>query len=162
MSGPLPDVDHLHLLLDQVDQRTRYQRDEWDGLDRKATTTLATAGVVLGLVVNNAPSFVGTPSPGPFAFVLALGALVLALAAGVAALWPRDFRVVPDPVSFLDAYAGQPTDVTVGTLVSTKAKYFEENRGPLRTKLRLLRAQMALVSVAGGLLAYVLVLAEIQ
>jgi hypothetical protein len=162
MSDPLPELDHLRLLLEQVDQRVRYQRDEWDGLDRKATTVLATTGVLLGLVVNNATYLSGTPPPGPFVFFLALGALVVALVAGVVALWPREFRVVPEPKPFVDAYAGEPTDKTLGTLVSTKAMYFAENRGPMTTKLRLLRGQVVLVTLAGLLLAVVLVIREVR
>jgi hypothetical protein len=160
MNGNLPEADHLRLLLEQVDQRVRYQRDEWDGLDRKATTVLATTGVLFGLVVNNAEGLGDTPAPGPWCFLGALAMLVLALAAGVVALWPREFRVVPEPEPFVSAYAGKATDLTLGTLISTKAKYFGENRSPMKAKLWLLRGQVVLVAGAGVLLAVALVVRE--
>jgi len=148
VSGPLPDLDHLRLLLEQVDERVKYQRDEWDGLDRKATTILATTGVVLGLVVSNAASFVATPPPGQVLFVVALFVLVAALAVAVVALWPREFQVVPEPRPFLDGYASEPTGYTIGRLVQTKAGAFEKNVDAVRWKLYCVRTQMCLVTVA--------------
>ena len=80
------------LLLEQVEQRMKNQRDEWDGLDRKATTILATTGVLLGLVAANAKAFGATPSPGPAAFVLAAAALALR---SLPALWPSSRDASP-------------------------------------------------------------------
>jgi hypothetical protein len=160
--APLPDLEHLRLLLDQVDQRIAYQRDEWDGLDRKATTVLATTGVVLGLVVNNAGAFAATPSPGPTLFIVALCALVVGLVAGVITLWPREFKVVPQPGPFLDRYGGAATDLTMGTLVRTKADAFQDNLPTLIWKLRALRAQMGLLTGASVVLVIVLVLREVM
>jgi hypothetical protein len=159
--APLPDLEHLRLLLDQVDQRIADQRDEWDGLERKATAVLATTGVLLGLVVNHAEAFVATRSPGPTLFVVALTALVGGLIAGVMTLWPRRFTAVPEPGPFLDRHSGAATDFTMGTLVSTKADAFKANLPTLRRKLWLVRTQMGLLSGASVLFVVVVVLGEV-
>lgn len=83
----------------------------------------------MGLVVNNAGAFAATPSPGPTLFIVALCALVVGLVAGVITLWPREFKVVPQPGPFLDRYGGAATDLTMGTLVRTKADAFRTTSG---------------------------------
>ena len=148
-------LEHLTMMLAQLDARLGYQREEWDGLDRKGTSILATTGVVLGLVVNNAKTFQAYPDPAPTVFALAMAVLALGLAAGVATLWPRDFKVVPEPKGLL-GYADKASDFTVGTLITTKAEAFTRNRGPLRWKTWTVRAQMLLLAIEAGLMFAIL------
>jgi hypothetical protein len=157
----VPDRDQLELLLGQVDQRIQNQRDEWDGLDRKATTILATTGILLGLVINNVDDLSGTPTPGPSVFFLALVTLVAALGAGVIAMFPRRFGDAPDPQPFLDLYAARPTDETLASLASTKAGEHTKNTATVRLKVQAVRTQMVLVMAAGVLLAVLLVIVEV-
>lgn len=161
VSTPPPDLDRLRFLLAQVDDQMAHQRDEWDGLDRKATTVLATTGVLLGLVVNNAGALGRTPSPGPSVFFLALAALVVALGAGVVALAPRRLTDAPDPEPFLSGYADKELGDTIGTLVSTKAGEYRKNGDTIHSKLLAVRVQMTLVLAAGILLAVLLVIQEV-
>jgi hypothetical protein len=151
---PVP-LEHLTMMLAQLDARLGYQREEWDGLDRKGTNILATTGVVLGLVVNNAKAFQAYPDPAPIVYAAALAVLAAGLAAGVATLWPRDFKVVPEPKGLL-GYADKDSAFTVGTLITTKADAFTHNRGPLLWKTRTVRAQMLLLAIAAGLMFVIL------
>jgi len=91
----LPTVEHLTLLEREMAAALTRQREAWDGLDRKGTTIMATTGVLLGLVVNNAETFQAYRDPAPTAFGVALAMLVLGIDAGLATLWPRAFTVVP-------------------------------------------------------------------
>jgi hypothetical protein len=150
-----PTLAHLTLLLAQVDARLADQRSEWDGLDRKGTTVLAATGVLLGLVVNNAAAFRAYPAPAPDVYLASAAVLVLGLAAGVVNLVPRRFRAAPEPPHLLD-YAGQGSEHTVGTLLTTKAKAFKINADQVVWKVRAVRAQLALLVIAGGLLAWLL------
>jgi hypothetical protein len=157
---PSPDrtLEQWRLFHEQVDSRIALQFDTTDGLDRKATAVLAATGVVLGLVINNADHFATSRDLAPLLFIEALVVLAFALAAGVIALWPRPFNVVPEPGPLLDQHANKAPVESIGELLATKRKAFDDNKGVSRSKLRRLRAQMVLLAVGGGLLvgAYVL------
>lgn len=144
-------LDHLNTILAQIDTRLEGQVEEWDGLDRKGTAIMATTGVVLGLVVNNAKAFQGYPEPAPTVFNGALAILAAGLAAGVATLWPRGFKAVPDPDGLV-RYADEETEALVGTLISTKAEAFKRNGSVMNWKARTVRVQMVLLSAAAILL----------
>lgn len=152
---PAPTLAHLTLLLDQLDASLAYQRDEWDGLDRKGTTVLATTGVVLGLLVSNAAMFQGYPEPAPGLYLAAVAVLVAGLGAAILTFWPRGFIVVPEPAGLV-GYVGQTSEFTVHTLLLTKAEAYRRNRGPLPLKLWALRAQLGLLALAGLMLVAML------
>ncbi len=157
-SSPGRTLEQRRLLLEQVDARMRAQSDEWDGLDRKATTVLAANGVILGLVINNAGSFAASPPVVSLAFYASLAVLAIALVAGIRSLWPRAFAVVPEPQQFLDQHAKQSPEQTMGELASTKAKAFGDNKAAASTKVGRVRWQMALLALGAGLLvsAYII------
>ena len=154
--APLPSLDHLELLHGQIEGRIELQRTEWDGLERKGTTVLAATGVVLGLVVNNAETFRAFPAPAPTIFLAALGTLALGLLAGVVSLWPREFKVAPEPTQLLDKYAAESTEYTLGRVLTTKAGAFSENQDRVRPKLWAIRVQLLILAAAGCLLFLVL------
>ena len=151
---PPPDrtLDQRRLLLEQVEGRLKVQFDELDGLDRKATTVLAATAVTLGLVINNTSHFASTPYPLPWVFYGALVVLAAGLIAGVAAMWPRDVAVVPDPGPFLEQHQSKLPEWTVGELVNTKALAFATNHPIARRKGARVRFQMALLALGGSLL----------
>lgn len=144
---PLPPDAHLRLLLEQVERRSDRQREEWDGLDRKATTILAASGVLLALVINNQTEFGRRADPGPVLFTIAVGALVIGICAAVVVMFPRTFVVVPEPQA-LRVYASGDESTTMATLVATQVEAFRLNRESLQLKLKGLRIQMALTAVA--------------
>lgn len=151
-------LNQRRLLLEQVDGRLKVQSDEMDGLDRKATTVLAATGVVVGLIVNNTDHFATSPDLVSWVFYGALVVLAAGLVAGVRALWPRDFIVVPEPGPLLDAHATKAPEETMGELLTTKAEAFRLNVPVTKTKSNRIRVQMVLLALGGGLLvgAYVL------
>lgn len=151
-------MEHLQLLHDQIEGRLAVQHDEWDGLERKGTTVLAATGVVLGLVVNNAAAFKAYPAPAPTLFLAALAVLALGIAAGVVTLWPREFRVAPEPGPLLESYAAKASDYTLARVAKTKAEAFALNQSSVRPKLRAIRAQLLLLAAAGGMLFVVLLI----
>jgi hypothetical protein len=157
---PPPDrtLEQRQLLLEQVERRLEIQFDELDGLDRKATTVLAATGVTLGLVINNVRDFASSPCPVPWVFYGALVVLAVGLIAGVAAMWPRNVEVVPDPEPFLEQHGTNLPEATVGELVSTKALAFAANHKIARRKGDQVRNQMVLLALGGSLLvgAYIL------
>lgn len=154
--APLPPEEHLQLLHDQIEGRLGLQHDEWDGLERKATTVLAATGVLLGLAVNNAKAFEAYPAPAPGLYVAALAALALGIGAGVVTLWPREFNVAPEPGPLLTAYTAQASDYTLARVLRTKADAFSANEATKRPKVRAIRAQLLLLAAAGGFLFAVL------
>jgi hypothetical protein len=158
---PLPDRDQLKLLLEQVEGRLGTQREEWDGLDRKATTILGATGVLFGLVVNNADPLATTPQPGPRLFLASLVVLIGGVVVGILCLAPRRIANVPEPTPLVRGYASATTDLTLGTLTTTKAQVFDFNRSVLESKLRFLVVQMALLVIGGALLTAALVIGEV-
>lgn len=146
------DYGRRRLLLEQVDARLEVQSDEMDGLDRKATTVLAATGVVLGLVVNNAGDFAASECPVPYLFYGALVILAAGLVAGVTALWPRQFTVVPEPGPLLATHATSTPEEIMGELLTTKAEAFARNKPVILTKADRIRVQMVLLALGGGLL----------
>lgn len=153
--APLPTVEHLTLLEREMAAALTRQREAWDGLDRKGTTIMATTGVLLGLVVNNAETFQAYRDPSPTAFGVALAMLVLGIGAGLATLWPRAFTVVPEPKVLL-SYAGKASDFTLGTLVATEEAAYESNRGAMRFKLWAVRIQTVLLALGAMVLFLIL------
>jgi hypothetical protein len=119
---PLPDRDQLMLLLEQVEGRLGSQREEWEGLDRKATTILGATGVVFGLVVNSAEPVTPASDVGPRVLLSALIVLVGGVVIGIMSLAPRRIANVPEPTPLITDYAGVSTDLTLGTLITTKAQ----------------------------------------
>lgn len=158
LPAPLPDLPHLQLLHDQIEGRAAVQHDEWDGLERKGTTVLAATGVVLALVVNNAKAFDAYPPPAPTLFIVTLALLALGVGAGVITLWPREFKVAPEPGQLLAGYTAQPSDYTLARVLKTKADAFDVNVTRVRPKLWAIRAQLLLLAAAGGLLFVVLLI----
>lgn len=153
---PLPPLEHLQLLHDQIEGRIALQHAEWDGLERKGTTVLAATGVVLALVVNNAKALEAYPAPAPSLFIVTLALLAAGIGAGVIALWPREFNVAPEPSPLLSGYTAHASDFTLATLIKTKAQAYDDNRSRKRPKLWAIRAQLLLLAAAGGLLFVVL------
>jgi hypothetical protein len=161
MSDPLPPdrtLEQWRLLLEQTEGRLTLQSDEMDGLDRKATTVLAATGIVLGLVINNADSFATSQPPVLLLFYGALVVLAAGIVWGVRALWPQDWRVVPEPGPLIDKHKTLLPEFTTGELLTTKAKAFEHNVPVTQTKANRIRVQMVLLALGGVLLvaAYVL------
>jgi hypothetical protein len=154
----LPDREQLTLLLDQVEGRLGTQREEWEGLDRKATTILGATGVVFGLVVNSAQPLNAASDLGTRILLSALVVLAGGLVIGILSLAPRRIASVPEPTPLLANYAGASTDLTLGTLITTKAQVFDFNRKVLDSKLRFLVVQMILLAVGGGLLVAALLI----
>lgn len=159
---PLPSQEHLELLHEQIEARNGLQHAEWDGLERKATTVLAVTGVLLGLAVNNVKAFEAYPEPAPRLFLAALAALALGLLAGVAALWPRRFKVAPEPGPLLEGYVAEASDYTLARVLRTKADAFAENEGRVRPKLWAARVQLLCLAAAGGLLFIVLSIGKVN
>jgi hypothetical protein len=152
----LPTIEQLTLLEREMAAALVRQREAWDGLDRKGTTLMATTGVLLGLLANQAETIQAYRDPAPAAFKVALAMLVLGIVAGLFTLWPRQFTVVPDPKGLL-SYAGKAADYTLGTLASTEAAAYERNRGGMQFKLWMVRLQTALLVLAA--IALILILA---
>jgi hypothetical protein len=154
MSGEYPEVDHLKLLHDQLSERSAHQDDELEGLDRKASTMLASVGLVFGLILNNADHFSLADLCTcqtfwfPVAYYVALFVLAVGLLFGVWQLWPQNISVVPRPGRLIDGYYWKPTDETLAVLLSARVKALEQNEGLTRKKSLRLRVQM--VSVGGG------------
>lgn len=152
VSPTYPDAEHLRLLREELAGRSRLQAEEFDGLDRKGTTTLAANGVVLGLVLSNVENFTGVAGWSPVLFNLALILLAIGLVLGTLELWPRAFHVVPRPRQFVTKYYAKEVDETMAMLLSTNLRAFERNEGLARQKGRLLRGQMLLLAIGGSLL----------
>jgi hypothetical protein len=145
-------LEQRRLLLEQVEGRIGVQFDELDGLDRKATTVLGATGVLLGLVINNAGHFASSPLPVPLAYYAALLVLAAGLIAGVVTFWPRPIFAVPELRAFLDQHGTRFPEDTLGELISTKAKAFDDNKPVVKTKGTRLRVQLVLLALGGGLL----------
>lgn len=163
IDAPPPDrtLEQRRLLLEQVEARLKVQMDEFDGLDRKATTVLAAAGIVLGLVINNASDFARSTGPVTWVFYGALVVLSVGLVAGVFALWPRDVQVVPELGPFLEQHGTSLPEHTLGELISSKATAFKVNGDVARTKGERVRLQMVLLALGGGLLVGAYILARL-
>lgn len=117
---------------------------------------LAATGVLLGLAVNNASAFETYPAPAPALFLVALAALALGVGAGVITLWPREFKVAPEPGPLLKGYTAAATDYTLAQVLQNKAGAIAINEGKRRPKVLAIRFQLVLVAAAGGLLFAVL------
>lgn len=147
-----PPTQHLERLYAEIKGRLDTQRLELDDLQRILAIVLAASGVVLG--------FAGTQLPKPHGGHVELGLLIasvvilaFAICAGVAALWPRAVKIVPEPEALND-YMGQPTNVMVYDLIRSALDAFGENEalGTRRWRSRLVRCQLVLLALGSVLL----------
>ncbi len=145
-----PSREQLILLNEELRRRADLQWEEMDGLERKAAAILAGTGVVLALAVNNAEGVQGSLEPRCL-FVVALISLMVALAGGVAVLWPRPIATVPSPQRLLE-YRSREHDETLDTFVLTRAHAVEGNDQKVAAKAHALRVQMVFFGIAAACL----------
>jgi hypothetical protein len=144
-----PPREQLELIDAELRGRAEAQSAEVEGLDRKASTTLAACGVVLGLVLTNACQFHDAAWAARSLFLGALVALAVGLVAGVGAIWPRRAKIVPAPRRLIEGYYTKSRPDTLAVLISTRLRAFEDNKNVSRSKVLWLRAQMILLACGG-------------
>jgi hypothetical protein len=144
-----PPRDQLVVMADEMRTRLGVQLAELDGLDAKATTVLAAAGVVLGLATGAAKDLATAVAPAPLLFYGALVVLGIDLVLGVWALWPRKAKVVPEPGPFVDGYYSKTADETMAALIVARRDAYEQNVSLTSDKGDRVRVQMVLLAVGG-------------
>lgn len=147
-----PPDDQLTLVREELAGLAELQSGEVEGLDRKGTTILAANGVVLGLVLSNVEDFHDVAGWAPVFFNVALVGLAVGLLLGVWQLWPRKFKVVPEPKPFVKGYYAKPWNETMANLISAHLKAFGINKALSAQKSRLLKGQMVMLAGGGVLL----------
>lgn len=152
-----PPKDHLDALLQLVAAGMEGQGDEFERIERKATTILATTGVLAGLAVNGAARL----ARGSIATVLlgvGLVVLLYGVVCGILVIWPESTKGANDPERLLVTGYNPPTSRLLAGAVSAIAEAARLNRvgGLVRRRNRWLRRQLrALVlGVLFLLLAY--------
>jgi hypothetical protein len=144
-----PPHEQLDLLAKELDSRVKSESAEYEGLDRKATATLAATGVVFGLVINNADQFAASLSGPRNLYNASLVLLVLGLVAGVRSMWPRRAAIVPKPRNLIADYYKRQRDDTLAALIATRVEAFGLNANIADGKLKWLRFQMGLLCCGG-------------
>jgi hypothetical protein len=134
-------MDSLDLLLDTLGVERAHQLTHFDALDAKAGITLGFSGALIAL----APDVMW-----PFRLTTLL-LLVASAICSVAAFWPR--RLPTLEVGALRAYLRADVDFTKLTLHDTYISMVVEGWTASQTKVRLLRAAMTSLAVAGLTLA---------
>ncbi|HVL40496.1 MAG TPA: hypothetical protein VM328_13985 [Fimbriimonadaceae bacterium] len=157
-----PELDQLELLHSEVRKRETEQGEEWDGLDRKATTVWSATGVAFGLVVTSAAGFSGTPGLTFAVFSMSLLVLVMGLLAGIWTLYSRQRVVVPKPETFVTRYFDRSRSETLAVLISTRVAAFGMNAGVSKAKEWRLRVQMSLFAIGVVGIVTSLVLRELK
>jgi hypothetical protein len=162
-TGPAyPDPQQLELLHSETLKREVEQGEEWDGLDRKATTVWSATGVAFGLVVNSAADFSGTASWTFSVFAASLLILVVGLLVGILTLHSRERIVVPKSETLVQRYYQASRSETLAVLISTRVAAYGMNSGVARSKDGRLRVQMSLFALGVVGIVVSLILKELK
>jgi hypothetical protein len=151
-----PAAEHLQVLYPQLVTGLAAQSAELERIERKATTVLATTGILAGLALT-AGSQLTVGLLGGLCFAAALITFLIGIACGVIILWPEASKGVVDAQRLMEIAYSPPTNRLLAVLSASAGKSFQLNResgvAPRRTRwlkrqLRMLLASLGFITLA--------------
>ncbi len=154
----------LNLLHDQAQWAFERELEHSNAIDSKSGAVLASASFLLAGMATLQVA-VGNPairlsnytktSAQHLAYAIAF-IFVLVILSSLTAMWPRSFKIAPDPYTLSKKYAGKSEGQIKDALLSSRVPNYQDMKGKITWKSRFMRLSFVLVAIEAVLLAIVL------